>query len=71
MFRIFLFVAIIWLVSKVARLIFIAMRRTSTKETHRPKYGFGKSPSATPQVDFKNVKDAEFEDLPEKDKVSK
>lgn len=72
MIRFILFVAIVWFVSKLAGLIFRSISRPSQKEGRRPKYGFTKSnPPSTPQMDFKDVKDAEFEDLPEKEKVPK
>lgn len=71
MIRFLLFIAILWLVSKLAGLIFRRLSRPSQKEAHRPKYGFTKSHPPTPQMDFKDVKDAEFEDLPEKEKAPK
>lgn len=69
MIRFIFIIGILWLVSKLAVIILRSFRRLSQKEPHGPKYGFTKSTPPNPQMDFKDVKDAEFKDLPEKEKV--
>ncbi len=71
MIRFFFIIGIVWLVSKLVAIIFRSMSRPAQTDGHRPKYGFTKSKPSTPQMDFKDVKDAEFEDIPEKEKAPK
>lgn len=71
MIRFFFIIGIVWLVSKFVRILFRSIGRPSQPNGHRPPYDFTKPKPSAPQMDFKDVKDAEFEDLPEKEKVSK
>lgn len=71
MMRFLLFVGVAWLISKVVKLMFRSMSRPSQKRERRSDYGVGTSETQTPKMEFKDVQDAKFEDVTNKEKVSK
>ncbi|MEO8167122.1 MAG: hypothetical protein ABI623_02685 [bacterium] len=71
MIRFFFIIGILWLVSKIAGIIFRSLSQPSQNQTRRTRYGFTKPPSSSQKMDFKNVQDAEFEELPDKENSTK
>ncbi len=66
--RILLFVGLFWLVSRIVRLL-IRGANTSRNTFHpRPENNFANGKPAA-EVDFKDVPDAEFLDVTEKEKA--
>ena len=71
MMRFLLFVGVVWLISKVVRFMFRSMSQPSQKRERRSDYGVGTTETQTPKMEFKDVQDAKFEDVTDKEKVSK
>ncbi len=69
MARFFLFVAVAWLVSKIVGLVFRSMTRPQPPQ--RAKENNFAEPRPNPQVEFKDVQDAQFTEIIEKEHVSK
>lgn len=68
MARFFLFVAVAWLISKVVGLVFRSMTRPQQPKTNKGN-NFAE-PKANPQVEFRDVQEAHFEDVTDKEKAS-
>jgi hypothetical protein len=71
MMRFLLFVGVVWLISKAVKFMFRSMSQPSQKRERRSDYGVGTTETQPPQMEFKDVQDAKFEDVTEKEKVSK
>ena len=71
MMRFFLFVGVVWVLSKLAKLLFASMSRPSEKKEQQRKYCVGGQTAQPPPVEFKDVQDAQFEDVTDKEKIPK
>lgn len=72
MVRFILFVVIAWLVGKILRILYLALTRpTSPSQQRRGNYGVGTSAQQPPAMEFKDVQDAEFEEIPDAKKTPK
>lgn len=69
MMRFFLFVVVGWLITKIIGLVFRSMSQRK-QPPRRKENNFGEQ-KPNPQVEFKDIKDADFVDITEKEKVSK
>ena len=69
MMRFFLFVAVAWLIATIVKLVFRSMSQPEQRQ-RKPDNNFRETnPNA--QMDFKNVQDAQFEDITKKEKAPK
>jgi hypothetical protein len=69
--RFLLFAGVAWLLFGIIRLVLRSISQSSAKQKPSRKYGIGKQKPEATQVEFKDVQDAEFVDVTEKEKVSK
>lgn len=67
--RLILFFLLAWVVAKLVRILIYAVTRTPGNLRSRGKYGVGTVKDTSASVEFKDVQDAEFEDI--KDNVQK
>ncbi len=67
--RLLLFVVVAWLVGKILRILYVAL--TGPHSAPREKYGVGSSAQQPPAMEFKDVQDAEFEEIPDTKKTPK
>lgn len=65
--RFLLFVAGVWLVMQILKMVFQGLSRPSPPRQKRT-YGVGGSPAQSPQEEFKNIQEADFVDITESDK---
>ncbi len=72
MLRFLLFIVTAWLIGKILRMLYLALTRpNSASRQMRGKYGVGTSAPQPPAMEFKDVQDAEFEDLTDTKKTQK
>lgn len=67
MLRFVLFLILAWVVVRLLRLAFYALTRSSSHgHSSRKSYGVGTTLRSSSSVDFKDVQDAEFEEIDDK-----
>jgi ABC-type amino acid transport substrate-binding protein len=72
MLRFLLFVILAWLVGKILRVLYLALvHSNSASRSARGKYGVGTSAQQPPAMEFKDVQDAEFEEITDPTKSPK
>lgn len=70
MFRMLVYVGLIWLGWKLLKTIFRSMSSADPLKQKR-EYGTVEGEAKKPRVDFKDVQDAEFTEIKEKEHASK
>jgi hypothetical protein len=67
MMRFFLFVAVAWLFTRIVKFVFQIMSQRR-RQQKKPDYGVGGKTTQSPEVEFKDVQEAQFEDITESKK---